>query len=58
MKDDNSYIFSSERDHDRILRRESITRDVNLAMAEVSQQLLAKPNLNSHSFRAGYITQL
>ena len=41
-----------------MLRRESITRDVNLAMAEVAQQLPTKPNLSSHSFRAGYITQL
>jgi hypothetical protein len=39
-------------------QRESITRDVNLAMSEVSQQLPNKPNLSSRSFGAGYIREL
>ena len=35
-----------------------ITRDVNNVMREVSNQLPDKPNITSHSFRIGYITQL
>lgn len=58
MKEPNSYIFYSQQDHLHQLRRESITREVNSVLLQVSQLLPHKPNLSSHSFRAGYITKL
>ena len=41
-----------------MLRRETLTRDVNKIMRTVSTQLPGKPNITSHSFRIGYITKL
>jgi len=41
-----------------MLSRETITRDVNKIMRQVSEQLPDKPNITSHSFRVGYISQL
>lgn len=58
MKESDSYIFTSESDHSQIIRRETITKDVNKIMRLVSNQLPGKPNITSHSFRIGYITQL
>ena len=58
MKTDNSYIFTSDSDHFRPLHRVSLTKDVNKVMRSVSLQLTGKPNITSHSFRIGYITQL
>ena len=58
FKDDNSYIFSSQLDHNQHIRREQITKDVNKIMALVSKNLPDQPNLKSHSFRTGFITQL
>ena len=53
-----SYIFTSDRNPNQKLRRETITMDVNKVTHSVSKLLPAKPNLTSHSFRIGYITQL
>ena len=58
MKELDSYVFTSESNHYRQLDRVAITRDVNKVMREASIQLPGKPNITSHSFRFGYITQL
>ena len=58
FKDDNSYIFSSQLDHNQHIRREQITKDINKIMSLVSKNLPDQPNLKSHSFRTGFITQL
>lgn len=58
MKESDSYLFTSESDHSQMIRRETITRDVNKLTHLVSNQLPGKPNITSHSFRIGYITQL
>ncbi len=58
IKEPDSYLFTSEANHYKPLDRVVITRDVNNVMREVSKQLPGKPNITSHSFRIGYITQL
>lgn len=58
MKELDAYLFTSESNHFKKLRREAITRDVNKVMRLVSKQLPGQPNVTSHSFRIGYITQL
>ena len=58
IKEPDSYIFTPESNHNKPLDRVVITRDVNNVMREVSNQLPGKPNITSHSFRIGYITQL
>ena len=40
------------------LRREVITTNINKVMHKVSRILSGQPNITSHSFRIGYITQL
>lgn len=58
MKDKDSYVFSSDRKPTQMLRRQTITMDVNKVIHSVSNLLLSKPNITSHSFRIGYISQL
>ena len=58
MKEPNSYVFTSEAQHRKPLGRVVVTKDVNKIMHQVSKQLNDKPNITSHSFRIGYITQL
>ena len=58
MKTRNSYVFTSELNHKKMLSRETITRDVNQIMRSVSKSLPNQPNITSHSFRVGYISQL
>lgn len=58
MKDKDSYIFTSDRKPNQKLRRETITMDVHKVTHSVSKLLPAKPNITSHSFRIGYISQL
>jgi integrase len=58
MKDKDSYVFTSDRNPNQMLRRETITMDVNKVTKAVSQSLPEKPNITSHSFRIGYISQL
>ena len=58
MKELNSYVFTSEAQHNKPLGRVVITKDVNKVMRQVSNQVRDKPNITSHSFRIGYITQL
>ena len=58
MKEPNAYVFTPETNHFKKLRREVITNDVNKIMREVSKRFPGHPNITSHSFRVGYITQL
>jgi len=58
MKDKDSYVFTSDQKPNQILRRQTITMDVNKVMHSVSNLLPSKPNITSHSFRIGYISQL
>jgi integrase len=58
IKELDSYLFTAEANHSKQLDRVAITRDVNKVMREVSNQLPGKPNITSHSFRIGFITQL
>ena len=58
MKDKDSYVFTSDRKPNQKLRRETITMDVNKVTHSVSKLLPSKPNITSHSFRIGYISQL
>ena len=58
MNEPSAYVFSPETNHFRKLRREVITTDVNKIMHKVSKIFPGQPNITSHSFRVGYITQL
>ena len=58
MKTKDSYVFSSDRKLNQMLRRETITMNVNKVMHAVSKSLPSKPKITSHSFRIGYISQL
>ena len=58
MKEPDSYLFTAESNHSKQLGRVVITKDVNRIMRQVSDQFPEKPNITSHSFRIGYITQL
>jgi len=58
MKTRDSYVFTSELHHDRMLRRDTITRDVNRVMRSVSRSLPDQPFITSHSFRIGHISKL
>jgi site-specific recombinase XerD len=58
MKNKDSYLFPSDRNLNQMLRRETITMDVNKVMHAVSKRLPSKPHITSHSFRIGYISQL
>ena len=51
-------MFTSDRKPNEMLRRETITMNVNKVMHSVSKLLPSKPMITSHSFRIGYITQL
>ena len=58
MKEPDSYLFTSEIQHNKPLGRIIITKDINKVMRQVSNQLSDKPNITSDSFRIGYITPL
>jgi integrase len=58
IKEPSAYVFTSEVNHYKKLRREAITKDVNKIMGAVSNRLSGQPNVTSHSFRIGSITQL
>jgi len=58
MKDKDSYVFTSDREPNQMLRRETITMDVNKVMHSVSNLLPSPLKIPSHSFRIGYISQL
>ena len=58
MKDENSYVFTSDRKPNQKLGRQTITMNMNKVMHSVSNLLPSKPNITSHSFRIGYISRL
>lgn len=58
IKEPDSHVFTSEANHSKSLGRVVLTNDVNQIMHQVSSTLPNKPNITSHSFRVGYITQL
>lgn len=58
MKEPDSYVFTNQSNYYKILTRETLTKEVNLFTRKVSEEILSKPNITSHSFRIGYITQL
>ena len=58
MKLKDSYIFISDQKPFQMLRRETITMDVNKVTRSVANRIESKPNITSHSFRIGYITSL
>jgi integrase len=58
IKEPDAYVFTSEAQHYQKLSREAIIKDVNKVTRLVSKQLPGQPNVTSHSFRIGYITQL
>ena len=45
MKDKDSYVFTSDRKPNQMLRRETITMDINRVMHSVSNLLPSKPNI-------------
>lgn len=57
FKNDDSYLFTAE-NSEKPLTRESFTTIINEFLRKSAQQLEGTPNLRSHSFRIGYITQL
>ena len=57
-KDSNSYFFTAKSRPNKQLARESITRDINKVLKNVSQKHLEGSKLTSYSFRTGYINQL
>ena len=57
-KTPNSYIFTSEFRPNVMLRRETISRDINQAIKSVSSQLPHKISITTQSFRIGDIAQL
>jgi len=57
FKNENSYIFTSEYSN-KPLERESFTNIINQFLRDSAKQIEGQPNLSSHSFRIGFITQL
>jgi site-specific recombinase XerD len=57
-KDDEHFLFSTEKDPTKHISRETLTRDINDQLKIVSQKIDGNPVLTSHSFRIGYITNL
>lgn len=58
IKNPDSYIFTAESTPDKMLRRETLTRDINNLMRSVSNSMPTQPNISSRSFRIGYISKL
>ena len=58
MKEPDSYVFTNESNYSKTLTRETITKAVNIVIRTISEKIISKPNITSHSFRIGYITQL
>lgn len=57
MKNPDSYLFTSELHHNKMLSRETMTKDVNRVLRSVSRSLPDQPFITSHSFRIGYISK-
>ncbi len=57
FKKSDSYIFTAENSN-KPLAREAFTNLINKFMKDCSRRMDRNPNLSSHSFRVGFITQL
>ncbi len=57
FKEDDSYIFTSE-NSEKPLERDAFNRIINDFLTNCAKKLEGQPNVRSHSFRVGYITQL
>nr|UDP55601.1 putative integrase/recombinase protein [Schizostauron trachyderma] len=57
FKDGDSYIFTAENSK-KPLAREAFTTLINKFMKDCSRKMDGNPNLSSHSFRVGFITEL
>lgn len=57
FKDGDSYIFTAENSK-KALTREAFTNLTNKFIKDCARKMDRNPNLSSHSFRIGYITQL
>ena len=58
MKEPDSYVFTNESDHFKILTRKTITKVINLVTNTVFEKIFSKPNSTSHNFWIRYITHL
>lgn len=58
FNDPNALVFSPMNKHKTPLRRDTFTKQVNSILNEVSLNIEGNPNIKSHSFRKGFITQL
>lgn len=58
LKELDGYVFSSEKNQYKPLRRDTLTKEINLVLRKLGERLNNKPNLTSHSFRIGFISQL
>jgi integrase len=57
FKNSDSFIFTSQ-DSTKPLKRDAWNRIINSFLKECCEKLDGKPNLRSHNFRLGFITQL
>jgi len=57
FKNGDSYIFTAENSN-KPLAREAFTALINKFMKECARKMDRNPNISSHSFRVGFITQL
>ena len=53
-KSQNSYLFTPQSNNNKMLSRETITKEVNNLMRFVAKNLPGQPNITSHSFRTGF----
>ena len=58
MKELDDYVFTSEKNHSKPLRRDTLTKEINFVLRNLSKNLPDNPNLTTHSFRIGFISQL
>ena len=58
MKKLDGYVFTSEKNQYKPLRRDTLTKEINLVLRNLSEILPDKPNLTTDSFRIGFISQL
>ena len=52
------YVFTSEKNHCKPLRRYTLTKEINIVLRNPSKNLPDKPKLTTHRSRIGFISQL
>lgn len=57
-KDSAAYVFTAKSKPYKILRRETLTRDINRVLQSISRTFPNQPHISSYSFRIGYIETL